>query len=417
MESYQPRHLMAPGARASGWQRGTVVIGIVLVLLVGGSVAYAVARSDDDPAVRAGGASSTTTTEPSTTSSSTTTTLPPPRTATIAFAGDVLIHSGVWKAAATPTGYDFSPMLAPVAPQLSAADLAICHLEVTLARPGEGLSSYPRFRAPRELAADLAEAGYDGCSVASNHALDFGEPGVVSTLDALDEAGLAHAGTARSPEESTRPAVYQAGGIVVAQLSYAYGFNGFVRPAGKEWLADQIDPTLILADAQAARDAGAEVVVVSMHWGDEYRHDVVEAQQTVADALAAVPGAVDLIVGHHAHVVQPISKVGEMWVVWGMGNQLSNNAPRCCPTETTDGVVVTVTIGDTADGVGVTDVAFTPTWNERATFRVLPAAATIAAGTAPELDADLRASFERTAGYVLGLGAGELGVEPDLALP
>ncbi len=393
-----------------------MVIGVVLVLLVGGGAAFVIARGGD-PAVRAAGTSSTTTTEPTTTSSSTTTTLPPPRTATIAFSGDVLIHSGVWKAAATGAGYDFSPMLAPIAPQLSAADLAICHLEVTLARPGDALSSYPRFRAPRELARDLAEAGYDGCSVASNHALDFGEQGVVSTLDALDEAGLAHAGTARSPEENTRPAMYDVGGIAVAQLSYAYGFNGFVRPAGKEWLVDQIDPALILADARAARAAGAEVVVVSMHWGNEYRHEVVEAQQTVADTLAAAPGAVDLIVGHHAHVVQPISKVGEMWVVWGMGNQLSNNAPRCCPAESTDGVVVTVTIGDTSGGVGVTDVAFTPTWNERATFRVLPTAATVAAGTAPELDADLRASYERTAGYILGLGAADLGVEPDRALP
>jgi len=137
----------------------------------------------------------------------------------------------------------------------------------------------------------------------------------------------------------------------------------------------------------------------------------------VADALAAVPGVVDLIVGHHAHVVQPISKVGGMWVIWGMGNLLSNNAPRCCPADSTDGVVVTVTVGDTAGGVGVTGVAFTPTWNERATFRVLPAAATIAAGSAPELDADLRASYERTAGYILGLGGAELGVEPDRALP
>ena len=377
----------------------------------------AVARSGDEPQVDAADTSSTTSTTAPTTSSSTTTTLPPPRTGTIAFAGDVLIHSGVWQAAEVGAGYDFSPMLAPIAPQLTAADAAICHLEVTLARPGDALSSYPRFRAPRELATDLAEAGYDGCSVASNHALDFGEQGVVATLDALDEAGLAHAGTARSPEENTHPARYDVDGIAVAQLSYAYGFNGFVRPTGKEWLVDQIDPALILADAQAARAAGAELVVVSLHWGNEYRHEVVEAQQVVADALAAVPGAVDLVVGHHAHVVQPISKVGAMWVVWGMGNQLSNNSPRCCPAETTDGVVVTVTIGDTAAGVAVTDVAFTPTWNERSTYRVLPAAATIAAGTAPELDADLRASYERTAGFILGLGAADLGVAPDLPLP
>ena len=329
----------------------------------------------------------------------------------------MLIHSGVWKAADTGAGYDFSPMLAPIQPQLSAADLAICHLEVTLARPGDALSSYPRFRAPTELATDLAEAGYDGCSVASNHSLDFGEQGVAATLDALDGAGLAHAGTARSPEENTQPAHYDVDGIAVAQLSYAYGFNGFVRPPGKEWLVDQIDPALILADAQAARAAGAELVVVSLHWGNEYRHEVVEAQQVVADALAAVPGAVDLVVGHHAHVVQPISKVGDLWVVWGMGNQLSNNSPRCCPAESTDGVVVTVTVGDTPTGVAVTDLAFTPTWNERSTYRVLPAAATIAAGISPELHADLRASYERTAGYILGLGAADLGVAPDLALP
>lgn len=418
MGSYRPRHLRVDTTRGSRPQRGAVIIGVVVVLLAGGGVAFAVAHADDDPSVATAGTSSTATTEPTTTTRpSTTTTTTAPRTGTIAFAGDVLIHSGVWKAADTGAGYDFSPMLAPIAPQLSAADLAICHLEVTLARPGDALSSYPRFRAPRELAGDLAEAGYDGCSVASNHALDFGEQGVVATLEALDEADLAHAGTARSPEENTRPAWYEANGITVAQLSYAYGFNGFLRPDGKEWLVDQIDAALILADAQSARDAGAELVVVSMHWGDEYRHEVVEAQQAVADALAAVPGAVDLIVGHHAHVVQPISKLGEMWVVWGMGNQLSNNAPRCCPTETTDGVVVTVTIGDTTGGVAVTDVAFTPTWNERATFRVLPAAATIAAGTAPELDADLRASYERTAGYILGLGAAELGVEPDRSLP
>jgi len=392
-----------------------VVIGAVIAVVAAGGLAYTVTHTEGD--VQAAELPSTTTGSTTTTSSSSTTTAPPPRTATIAFGGDVLIHSGVWKAAATGDGYDFTPMLAPIAVQLSAADLAICHLEVTLAQPGEALSSYPRFRAPRELAADLAEAGYDGCSVASNHALDFGEQGVAATLDALDEADLAHAGTARSPEENTRPARYEVDGIAVAQLSYAYGFNGFVRPPGSEWLVDQIDPALILADAQAARATGAELVVVSMHWGNEYRHEVVEAQQAVADALAAVPGAVDLVVGHHAHVVQPISKVGQMWVVWGMGNQLSNNTSRCCPAETADGVIVTATIGDTPSGVAVTAVAFTPTWNERSTFRVLPVAATLAAGSDQPLAAELRASYERTAGYILGLGAVELGVEPDRVPP
>lgn len=340
---------------------------------------------------------------------STTTTEPPLRTATIAFGGDVLIHSGVWEAAATPTGHDFTPMLAPVAPILGAADLALCHLEVTLARPGERLTGYPRFRAPAELAGDLAGAGFDGCSVSSNHALDYGASGVSATLDALDAAGLGHAGTARDLQEDTRAATYVAGGIRVAHLSYAYGFNGFREPAGQEWLADEIDPATILTDARAARAAGAELVVVSLHWGSEYVHDVTTAQRGVAEALAAAPGVVDLVAGHHAHVVQPISKVGDLWVIWGMGNLLSNNSPRCCRADTTDGVVVTATIRERADraGVMVERVTFTPTWNERATYRVLPAAETLRTGVAdPALAADLRASYERTAAHVLALATG-----------
>ena len=349
----------------------------------------------------------------------TTTTLPPRRQATLAFGGDVLIHQGVWEAAAVDGTHDFSPMLEPISPILRLADVAICHLEVTLGQAGEGLSGYPRFRAPRPLAVDLAEAGFDGCSVASNHALDHGEPGVRSTLDALDEAGLGHAGTARSPEEDQRPAVYDAAGIRVAHLSYAYGFNGFEPPAGQHWLVDRIDPARILADARAARADGAELVVVSLHWGAEYRHDVRPEQQAVADALAAEPGVVDLVAGHHAHVVQPISRVGGLWVVWGMGNLLSNNSPGCCTTEATDGLVVTVRVGDRPDrtGVEVQGVTVTPTWNERDGYRVLPAAEALAAGVAdPRLAAALRSSFERTMGHVTALDPA-LPVAPSTPLP
>jgi poly-gamma-glutamate synthesis protein (capsule biosynthesis protein) len=284
----------------------------------------------------------------------------------------------------------------------------VCHLEVTLGRPGERLSGYPRFRAPAALATDLAEAAFDGCSVASNHSLDYGEAGVAATLDALDGAGLGHAGTARSPEEDRAGRIYDAAGIAVGHLSYAYGFNGFRPPAGKEWLVDPIDPGRILEDASALRAAGAELVVVSLHWGNEYAHGVTAAQQEVAGALAAAPGAVDLVVGHHAHVVQPISKVGGMWVMWGLGNLLSNSSPRCCPTDATDGLVVTVAVGDREDrsGVEVRSITYTPTWNERSGYRVLPAAETLGAGVDdPSLADALRASWQRTHGHVQALNA------------
>lgn len=406
MADGQPRHLAAAPARAR--RRGRARLLATLAALGIGAASVAVGSQTTDapgPAVDRQAPPATGAPPSTTSSTSTSTTQPPLRSAVLAFGGDVLIHRGVWEAAATTDGYDFSPMLDPIAPLLSAADLALCHLEVTLGRPGERLSGYPRFRAPAPLAADLAEAGFDGCSVASNHALDHGESGIVATLDALDAAGLGHAGTARSPEEDRAARIYDAGGIAVGHLSYAYGFNGLQPPTGKEWLVDPIDPNRILADATALRAAGAELVVVSLHWGDEYAHDVTAAQQEVAGALDAAPGTVDLVVGHHAHVVQPIAKVGDLWVVWGLGNLLSNNSPACCTTEATDGLVVTVAVGEREDrSVAVRSITYTPTWNERSGYRVLPAAETLAAGVDdPALAEALRAAWARTDGHVRAL--------------
>ncbi len=418
MGRYRPKHLAREPRRARRAVARSVGATVVLVIAGAALVAASAATVGSGDVEAVGEATSARATTATSTSTSTTA-APPPRTGTLAFSGDVLAHTGVWKAADTGDGYDFSPLLAPIAPQLTAAGAAICHLEVTLGRPGDRWTGYPRFRAPPELAAALAGAGFDGCSVASNHALDYGEPGVTATLDAMDAAGLKHVGTARSSAEDQEPARYLVDGISVAQLSYAYGFNGFTEPADKSYLVDQIDPAAILADARAARAGGAEFVVVSLHWGQEYRHEISPAQQAVADALAAEPGVIDLVVGTHAHVVQPISRVGQLWVVWGMGNMVSNNSPRCCLADATDGVVVTVTIGDTpGGGVGVQGVAFTPTWNERAGFRVLPIATTLEAGvTDPRLAADLRASFQRTTGHVLALAGAEFGVVPDHSMP
>jgi len=390
---------------------------LVVVALAAGAVAAAVWAQRSEGGEGAGSSATTeapATTDPgaTTTESTTTTTEPPRRTATIAFGGDVLIHEPVWEAAAVDGGYDFGPMLAPIRPILAAADLALCHLEVTLAREGQAPTGYPRFRAPGQLADALAGAGFAGCSVASNHSLDHGEAGVAATLDALDAAGLGHVGTARTPEEDRAPRLYDAGGIAVGHLSYSYGFNGLRPPAGKEWLVDAIDPARILEDAAALRAAGAELVVVSLHWGNEYAHGITAAQREVAEALAAVPGAVDLVVGHHAHVVQPISKVGDLWVVWGLGNLLSNNSPRCCTVVATDGLVVTARIGDREDGTGVEvqAITYTPTWNERDGFRVLPAAETLLGDVEPTLAEALRSSWQRTHELVQSLN-------PDGALP
>lgn len=342
-----------------------------------------------------------------------------PRRATLAFTGDVLIHRPVSRraradaAAAGREGYDFAQMLAPVAPRLRDATVAICHLETPLSTTNDDLSGYPTFRAPTEVAAGLADAGFDGCSVSSNHALDKGPAGVAATLDVMDAAGLRHTGTARSAEEAAAPSIYDAAGIRVGHLSYSYGFNGFRVPAAQPWLANAIDPDRIVADASATRAAGAELVVVSLHWGTEYRHDPTPAQRSVAERLAA-SGLVDLVVGHHAHVVQPVTKVGDMWVVYGLGNLLSSNADRCCPKVTIDGLLATVGVADGPEGPEVSHVTVTPTYNERRTFRVVPVADGLDfLAPGDPLAAELRRSWERTIGHVFRLDAMALGVAPD----
>ena len=108
---------------------------------------------------------------------------------------------------------------------MSAADLALCHLEVPLAEPGGPYAGYPRFNAPPQVAAALAGAGYDSCSTASNHTLDQGRDGVARTLDALDAAGLAHTGSARSAQEAARPLIHNLGAVRVAQVSFTYGWT------------------------------------------------------------------------------------------------------------------------------------------------------------------------------------------------
>ncbi len=253
-----------------------------------------------------------------------------PESFTVVATGDVLIHPRLTDQAKTDGGgkIDYRPLLAGVKPLVSGADLGICHLETPLAPEGGPYSGYPSFSAPPEIADALRDTGYDTCSTASNHTLDQSTAGIKRTLDKLDAAGLKHTGSARSAEEAAKPLILDVHGVKVAQLSYAFGFNGIKRPAGKPWLANEIDADEILDAARAAKAAGAEVVIASLHWGVEYHHEVTGEQEQLARKLLASPD-LDLIVGHHAHVVQPFEKIGGKWVAFGLGNEIArHDEPR-----------------------------------------------------------------------------------------
>lgn len=339
-----------------------------------------------------------------------------PRTLSVLGAGDLLIHPPVWEQARADGGgeFDFAPMLAGVAPAVSGADLALCHLEVPLSEPEGPFTGWPVFRAPPHLLDGVAEVGYDGCSTASNHVLDFGEEGVRRTLDAFEAAGLGAAGSARSAQEAASPRVYRVSldrgdPVAVAHLSFTVTFNGHEPPAGKEWLADRADPDAILERARAARERGAEIVVLSMHWGTEYSHGV-DAEQRRLSALAASPD-IDVILGHHAHVVQPVERIGDTWVVYGMGNQLARHADPVDANR--EGVMARVVFTETGPGRWRSDLleALPTRVDLEPDVRLVDLAAALAD---PGLPAGRRAEYEaahaRVAGHVDALGATGEGV-------
>ncbi|HEV2810195.1 MAG TPA: CapA family protein [Acidimicrobiales bacterium] len=326
---------------------------------------------------------------------------PPERTATLLFAGDFLPHTPVVAAARAPGGHDFTPMLDAVAPVVSAADVALCHLEVAVSGPGDPVSGYPLFSAPSEAPAALAGAGFDGCSTASNHSLDRGFDGLSATLEALDATGIAHSGTGRTEDEATAPAWYDAAGVRVAHLSYTYGTNGIPLPGHAPWSVRLLDAGTVAVDAARARAAGADLVVVSAHWGEEYRQEPTAAQRVVADEVTR-SGHVDLVVGHHAHVPQTAERVNGRWVLFGLGNFLSNQSAACCHRAAQDGVVVSVEVGVGGrrwrDGARVERIVFTPVRVDRAGgYVVIPVGEALAGGPRGTMgDDELRTSWQRT---------------------
>ena len=323
--------------------------------------------------------------------------------ARLAFTGDLLSHGPVFRQAQANGGddlaYDYRPMFELVQETLSDADLAICHLETPLSPDNRNLSGYPLFNAPGDLAVAIAQAGYDGCSTASNHSLDQGIAGINDTLDLFDQAGLGHAGMARTALEGAIPRLYSVNGATIGHLSYTYGLNGLILPEDKPWTVDINSVQDILGEARSAVELGAEFVVLSIHWGAEYQVTPTSRQRTLAKELLD-GDEIDLIVGTHAHVIQPVERLGGNLVIYGLGNFLSNQSPqscRSCPPGSTDGVIVQVDLveGETGD-LEVAAISAVPTWVDRRTFTIVDVGAALAAGTSPELISQLEQSWDRT---------------------
>jgi Bacterial capsule synthesis protein PGA_cap len=290
---------------------------------------------------------------------------------TVAASGDLLIHQPVWTRAWADGGghrYDFRPMLRSIRPLITGADLALCHLETP---PSYGPPrGYPSFRTPAALAGAIRATGWDACSTASNHTLDAGQSGVNTTLGALDRAGVRHTGSYRSQAAARRPTILKAKGVKVAFLAYTALTNG--QPIPHPWTLNRASPSRILRDARRARRAGADAVVVNLHWGAEYVHSPTHAQLSLARVLTR-SDAITAVVGQHVHVVQPIRWMHGKPVVFGEGNLLSNQTAACCPASSQDGLIALLDLRVGGSGVRAVRVRYLPTYVRHPDFTVVHA--------------------------------------------
>ncbi len=307
-----------------------------------------------------------------------------PLTVHLAAIGDILSHSRVnvtanRYAGGAPDAYDYTPMFAEVAPLLEAADLTLCHMETPLS-PDDTNLSVPDvlvFNTPHEMAEALAAAGVDGCDFASNHTMDHGLQGLADTEQVIRDAGMGYAGPTAHEDEAGVAEVYEVpteeGPTArVAHLAYTYTYPNSGTPTtsipdGAPWLVEASWPSIgsegILEQAEAAREDGADFVVVSMHWGDEYSHQPNADQQRIAEDLLG-SDVVDLILGTHVHVIQPCQRINGKHVIYGMGNFLSNQSPDVAPSllpGTQEGMIAEFTLERDDEGTVTTEMSYHPT--------------------------------------------------------
>lgn len=249
-------------------------------------------------------------------------------TVDIVFVGDAMQHKSQLQAAQRPDGsYDYSAYFAEVKPYIAGADYAVVNLETPLG--GEPYSGYPLFCAPDSYLDALIDAGFDFVLTANNHALDRRDRGVRRTIEQLDARGIPHTGTWTDADSRKRqgPVIVNVNGFRIAILNYTYSTNGI--PIQGDVLVDPIDTLLIDADIARARERGAEIIAACMHWGIEYQLLPARSQKLMADHL--VRRGVDLVIGSHPHVIQPMEMRRDAGstpgrnalVVYSLGNFIS----------------------------------------------------------------------------------------------
>lgn len=263
-------------------------------------------------------------------------------------------HQGQLDAARHGGEYDFTDCFSAIAPQVKAADFAAINFETTMG--DTRYTGYPCFCTPPAYASALKDAGFDLFLTANNHTLDRHDRGLRRTISLLDQMDIPHIGTYNNKEhrDSVLPFVANINGIKVGFLNYTYGTNGITLKT--DAIVDYIDTALISRDIIATRKAGAELVAVAMHWGDEYHLLPNATQKQLADFL--MRKGVDMVIGGHPHVIQPMEmRTGadgrNQLLIYSLGNFISNMKT----TDTRGGAMASVHISRGDDGKARVDSA------------------------------------------------------------
>jgi len=308
--------------------------------------------------------------------------------ATVVNTGDIILHSTVLDGAKTSDGgYDFSAFFTEIDDYFKSADLATANLEVTLGGTESGaFSGYPAFNAPDSLLDVINDAGIGLLTTANNHCYDTGLFGLKRTVGQLKLKGIDFIGTKETANDPTY-VIKELNGIKVGITTFTYentapegrkSINGnIVKPEANELINsfsyDRINDFYV--DAQSIVDdmkkSGADAIVFYMHWGEEYKLSPNTWQKSIAQKLSNM--GVDVIVGGHPHVVQPIELIhsedseNTTVCIYSMGNAISNQRQELmdsCPSgHTEDGMLFYYTFSKYGDGtVKLTSVDIIPVW-------------------------------------------------------
>ena len=293
-------------------------------------------------------------------------------TASVITAGDNLIHSSVYKDAnknANYNGYDFKPMYEYIKPIVSEYDIAYYNQETILGGTELGLGDYPTFNSPYEVGDAMVDAGFNLVSLATNHTMDSGEKAIINSRNYWNNKdNVLAVGSYSSMEERNEVNILEKNNITYTMLNYTYGTNGIRVPSGKEYLVnvwptdiDNInDPErdtkyqaykdTVKEDIDRVRDK-VDVLIVAMHWGVEYTHEPTKYEKDMAQFLS--DNGVDIIIGTHPHVVQPVTYIGDTLVIYSLGNFISaqyQNQGTCTNYKCMVGAMTSFNITKTVNG-------------------------------------------------------------------